>query len=241
MRVADPVSHYMRDAEFFDYFAESSVEDKDSAVRLQQAVFGFARMPEKGLVLDIGSGNGWLAAKLKGSDLRVVSVDISLRNVTRIRALGGMHQVVADAARLPFRPGVFDLAVASEILEHLNEPSNAVAGLAGTLRQGGMLIASTPYRELIRTYLCIHCNKPTPANAHLHSFDEKSLGRMFSDTGLTDIRHELRHNKAFIQLRLSRVLRFVPFKVWRVLDGLCNRLLRKPTYIIIKGKNSGTI
>ena len=77
--------------------------------------------------------------------------------------------------RLPFRGGSFDMVVASEIVEHLENPQGAMLEAARVLRPGGYLVVSTPYRESLKYTLCIHCNKKTPVNAHLHSFDEISF------------------------------------------------------------------
>jgi SAM-dependent methyltransferase len=53
-------------------------------------------------------------------------------------ALGG------DAHDLPFRTGVFDSVVASEVIEHLENPSRFLAECRRVLRKNGVLCISTP-------------------------------------------------------------------------------------------------
>ena len=154
MQVADAHTHYSRDAELFDYFAEPSGPDLDSAQRIRDAVLACIRLPAPGLVLDVGSGNGWLNTSLSGGGHRVVSVDLGLANLRTIRARHpDATVVVADSSRLPFRSGTFDCTVCSEVLEHVNDPAGVVDQLARALRVGGTAVLTTPYREKIRTYL----------------------------------------------------------------------------------------
>lgn len=178
MQVQDPVKHYARDAEEFDYFAPQSGALLDSTRRIQQAVERAAELPTGGRVLDLGSGSGWLARRLHGTGSTCISVDLGLRNLQLLHRNGLGLQVVADAARLPFRDGSFARVVASEILEHVNDPGRVVGEAARVLDADGLLVASTPYREILRTYLCIHCNKPTPANAHITPLTRIACGHM---------------------------------------------------------------
>jgi SAM-dependent methyltransferase len=52
----------------------------------------------------------------------------------------------ADCLALPFSPGCFDLVVAFEIIEHLDDPQAFLAELRRVLDPGGTLILSTPNR-----------------------------------------------------------------------------------------------
>jgi SAM-dependent methyltransferase len=237
MKVSDPVRHYMRDAEIFDYFAEQSGPDRDTTRRLRQAILadgGFARSQK---VLDIGSGDGWLAGSISRRGCIVVSVDAGLHNLRRLRNENRETLCVcASAERLPFRPSIFDRIVASEVLEHLNEPRETIGQAHDLLKPGGLVVASTPHRERIRTYLCVHCNKPTPANAHIHSFDEERHRAMFIGCGFHAPETLLIQSSLFVASRLSYLTRFLPYRLWRVLDRCCMLFRRKANTIVVKAR-----
>ncbi len=228
MPCTDYIKHYTLDAEIFDYFEAGAPVEKDSTRRIQQTVWRAIGDASTSPLPDIGSGNGWLAMKTNST----VSVDLSLKNVRRIREKTGGTVVVADANRLPFRASSFHCVVASEVLEHINNPLAVLSEIKTVTKTGGKIILSTPYKEKIPVYLCIHCNKPTPANAHLHSFSEETLRKMCAETGLPPPSISLALNKAFVQLRLSYALRFLPYALWRMFDG-CFMLLLRSAYIML--------
>ncbi|HET9290083.1 MAG TPA: class I SAM-dependent methyltransferase, partial [Actinomycetes bacterium] len=76
------------------------------------------------------------------SPARLVGLDAS-------RTMLGAHPppVVQAAAALPFLAGAFDAAVAVNVLDHLPEPTVAVAEAHRVLTTGGTLIAATASRH----------------------------------------------------------------------------------------------
>ncbi|MAT38924.1 MAG: hypothetical protein CL946_04900 [Ectothiorhodospiraceae bacterium] len=238
MKVASPTDHYRIDAEEFDYFSLPNRQHDDDARRKQEAVTKAASFPHSGRVLDIGAGNGWVQRILKASNCQVVNMELGIVNLKKLRAELGSQIlcVVADAARLPFRSGAFDSIVASEMLEHVNEPAQVVQESARCLMNGGRLTVSTPYKENIPTYLCIHCNKPTPANAHIHTFDEHRHASQLKSSGFSEIRFFLIQNKVLHLLRISHFLRFLPYTLWRIIDRFSNLLVRKVQTIVVTAR-----
>jgi SAM-dependent methyltransferase len=54
-------------------------------------------------------------------------------------------EVVADAHALSFRGGSFDVVLATEVLEHLQEPQKAADEMLRVLRPGGTLLLTTRF------------------------------------------------------------------------------------------------
>ena len=50
--------------------------------------------------------------------------------------------VLADGEALPFAPNVFDLVIATQVLEYFREPSVAIRQIHALLKPGGILLAS---------------------------------------------------------------------------------------------------
>jgi SAM-dependent methyltransferase len=89
--------------------------------------------------LEIG-GRGSVAASLRARGMHVVSLDPA----AAMAAVAGGAAVCGDAEALPFRPGSFDLVVASCGLHWVNDLPGALIQLRMTLRPDGLFLASMP-------------------------------------------------------------------------------------------------
>lgn len=103
--------------------------------KLLESVFGPA-IPTGGLVLDVGSADGPSVGWMRDISLRV-PVDIDPRGLQ----LGG---VCADALRLPFADGAFDVVAAFDVIEHFADEPGVIAELVRVLRPSGTLAVSVP-------------------------------------------------------------------------------------------------
>ncbi len=93
-------------------------------------------------IVDIGCGTGALLAQLRSHGYTDLSgVDISppadLEGI-------GFHSLDLDNLRLPFADQSVDLALAVEVIEHLENPGSFFAELRRVLRPSGMLLMTTP-------------------------------------------------------------------------------------------------
>ncbi|MDB5715617.1 MAG: ubiG, partial [Sphingomonadales bacterium] len=109
-----------------------------------------ARRPLAGKrALDMGCGAGLLTEPLARLGADVTGVDAASENI--VAAQG--HAVLSGLA-IDYRVGgtdaiagtSFDLITCMEVIEHVSDPGAFVAGLAGALAPGGLLIMSTPNR-----------------------------------------------------------------------------------------------
>lgn len=108
-----------------------------------------AALPEnpEAAILEIGcasGGTGALALE-RGKCKTYVGVELN-RAVARI-AQGKLTRVITgnvEEIELPLEPGSFDALIVSEVLEHLVDPWAVMQRLAGFVRPGGLVFASSP-------------------------------------------------------------------------------------------------
>ena len=101
-------------------------------------------------VLDAGCGSGY------GSDLlvragaaEVVGVDLDAEVVGAARNdYPAVTFATADIRELPAELGDFDVVVCFEVLEHLDDPETALGQLGTVLREGALLVVSSPNRDV---------------------------------------------------------------------------------------------
>lgn len=214
---------------------------RHSEKRRLQVIAGIVSKSVGLRVLDAGCGNGELSEMLVNRGLRVFAADLGFDSIHRASSkINGKKFRIpfsqADIYRLPFRENSFDAVVASEVMEHLERPRDAMLEAARILRPGGYLIVSTPYRERLQYTLCIHCNTKTPVNAHLHSFDDTVLGDMLKETGFSVERVSRISSKPAEWFGMPGLTYFLPYFVWRFMDAFCCRLLGKQSFMVIRAK-----
>ena len=101
-------------------------------------------------VLDAGCGSGY------GSDLltragaaEVVGVDLEAEVIESARnEYPAATFATADIRELPAELGDFEVVVCFEVLEHLDDPETALGQLGAVLREGGLLLVSSPNRDV---------------------------------------------------------------------------------------------
>jgi len=101
-------------------------------------------LPKNPHVLEIGSGIGGVAALLAGKGWKVTGSDIS-REI--VKAANKTHRsvqfVYCDAQKKI--PGKYNMIVAFEVLEHIENPSTAIRNVCNSLKKNGLFIGSSPY------------------------------------------------------------------------------------------------
>jgi SAM-dependent methyltransferase len=103
-------------------------------------------------VLEVGCGTGDDAQELAAlvePDGKVIGIDTSREMIAEAqrRAIEARSTVAfekADVMHLPFADGYFSCCRAERVLQHLNEPSVALAEMARVVRPGGTLVAIEP-------------------------------------------------------------------------------------------------
>ena len=228
------IDHYKKDSEEFDYFEERKGATAHDERRVREYVL--SKVPKNAKdILDVGCGRAWIANYFLSKGVRVHSLDVSYSNPGKAVDLypSDNHQgIVADSFYLPYANESFDCVIASEIIEHVIDPAKFIGELFRVVKKGSGLIITTPYKEKLIYYLCIHCNKKTPANAHIHSFDEKILEGLYKDNDLAEFSFNTFGNKLLIFLRTYTILQFFPFWLWKLKDKFFNLVYNKPLHII---------
>lgn len=94
-------------------------------------------------LLDLATGTGAIARRAVARGASVVGVDTSIGMLEVARRLSpGLDLRLADASRLPFAAGAFDVVTCGLALSHFAELERALAEVLRILTPDGMLVAS---------------------------------------------------------------------------------------------------
>ncbi len=131
----------------------------------------FAARPAAGRrVLDAGCGTGYGAALLAERARSVVGVDLAWEAVEYARrryCRANLSFLRASAVALPFPDGAFDLAVAFELIEHLEDWQGLLEELRRVTAPAGACLLSTPNR----IYYAETRRESGPNPYHFREFD----------------------------------------------------------------------
>lgn len=139
-----------------------------------------------GKLLDVGSGPGFILVKALADPrfTKVTGVDFSDSMLRLLRAkFENGHKLdlrLADAAKLPFQPAMYDSVVGNMVLHHLKEPWVGLSEMARVTRPGGKVVFSDlrPHGyEYFRDEM---------ADAWL-GLDEAEVRRWMSEAGLGNV------------------------------------------------------
>ncbi len=110
------------------------------------------RLPKNGAILEVGCGTGGFLAAAFESGRNAIGIDIASRwlVVARKRVsrdkFDENHDRIFPACveKMPFSDESFDLIVADSLLEHLNEPIQAIREMLRVLKPGGTIWIWSP-------------------------------------------------------------------------------------------------
>jgi len=134
------------------------------------------RFPDPISLIDIGCGAGLLANELAKKGDRVHGIDLSLSSLDIAKkndATGTVDYRLANGYALPFPKESFEVACATDLLEHVEEPGRLIAEASRVLKPGGLFFFHTFNRNWLSYLIVIKgvewCVRNTPKNMHVYS------------------------------------------------------------------------
>ncbi|HXK06991.1 MAG TPA: methyltransferase domain-containing protein [Verrucomicrobiae bacterium] len=129
-----------------------------------------ARLARGKRVLDAGCGAGYGSAALAQVAESVTGVDVAAEAIEHAREQYRAQNLAfeqASVTQLPFAEAAFDLVVAFEVIEHLEDWRGMLQEAARVLSPAGQLIVSTPNKLYYTESRGIHGANPF----HVHEFE----------------------------------------------------------------------
>lgn len=207
-----------------------------------------AMVPEGSNVVDVASGPGIMIPGLRAKKCRITVSDAAPEMIARVKDEYGnapdVRAVVADAYKLPFENGEFDVATAMGLVEYLDDEARYLDEMKRIVRPGGLFIITfpnhpSPWRWMGRVMLKaarLLGKKPTPGNVTHREYTASGATALLNKHGFTSEKI-VYYNFKLVPYPLDRWL--PRFTVWqsRLFEHLDKGPLRwLGTGFIIKAK-----
>lgn len=161
-------------------------------------------------VLDVACGMGNGSALLSrnadfvsGLDRDKESVNFAKKHYSRPNS----EFIIGDAEILNFPENSFDIVVSFETIEHLPSPKKFLKEIKKILKPGGMLILSSPDREVVREIL-IDVSYQNPF--HIKEFSQEELKSLLEKTfQVEEIWGQFVYESSFLRKKIRDILRFL--------------------------------
>lgn len=172
-----------------------SDEGPHSCVYLTPVVLSWLCPLHPKKVLDLGAGNGALCRALVAAGYEVVGVepDVAGVNIARQHCpQAHFYQLsVDDDPSLLLRdyPGGFDAVISTEVVEHLYAPRRLPAFAHAVLREGGLLLLTTPYHGYLKNLVISiiggwdHHLDPLWDGGHIKQWGRSTITRLVREAG----------------------------------------------------------
>jgi 2-polyprenyl-3-methyl-5-hydroxy-6-metoxy-1,4-benzoquinol methylase len=148
----------------------------------------------RGRALDYGAGIGNFTCKLLASGRfeQIEGADILPRPQNLPDAIAWHRLDLNNADTIP--AATFDVVIAAEVIEHLENPRKVAREWFQILKSGGTLVLSTPNNESIRSLMALLVRGHYVAfldscyPAHITALLRKDLVRILTEAGFSDVR-----------------------------------------------------
>lgn len=138
-------------------------------------------------IIDLGFGDGFLLSELSKRNFTVSGIDFVEENVSLTRKSTGLGEnlQLGSVTSIPFPDSSFDLAISTEMFEHLTEEELAIGlkEICRILKSKGFLLVTVPYNEnlALKMACCPNCGCKFHQWGHQQSFNDENLEKKFSN------------------------------------------------------------
>lgn len=95
--------------------------------------------------LDAGCGLGFFSKRAFSKKAKVTGIDIGGRLIARCKkTIPGVNFMNGSVTRMPFDDKSFDIVLSTEVIEHVEDPVDAIQELFRVVKPNGYIVLTTP-------------------------------------------------------------------------------------------------
>jgi SAM-dependent methyltransferase len=133
------------------------------------------RLIGPGTAIDVGAAGGGNTRVLRDYGWSATAIEYSAEGAA-LASERSLLSVRGDATALPLASGSIDLAVAFDVLEHIEDDKSAVAEIARVLRRGGTFLVAVPCDMRLWSAHDVACS-------HFRRYSRETLQQLMRGSG----------------------------------------------------------
>jgi len=98
-------------------------------------------------ILEVGCGSGGFVEEILKLQSIYIGIDIAWQLIKIAGHKKGARLFPADVMDLPFPSQYFDLVISSEVVEHTEEPHEAITSMARVVKKNGFIVLTCPNKK----------------------------------------------------------------------------------------------
>lgn len=112
------------------------------------SVYDFLKNKSSLKILEVGCGHGYLTYALNNSGFDATGLDVSSKAIESAKSNFGDKFICADLTSYVLSSNEkYDLVIATEVIEHVNEPVQFIENCLNLLKPGGKILITTPSKD----------------------------------------------------------------------------------------------
>ncbi|RLC47829.1 MAG: ubiquinone biosynthesis protein UbiE [Candidatus Coatesbacteria bacterium] len=158
----------------YDEWYETPLGEVHDRIQKRAVAEALGERTEGRRMLEIGCGTGHWTQFFSELGFEVLGVDLSfgMLRVAQSKGIERTRLALADASRLPFSSGSFDVGCAITTLEFVSDAQAALRELARCVRPGGRIVVGVLNRASLLAWLRRRRGSPTFRDARLMTVGE---------------------------------------------------------------------
>lgn len=183
------------DPDFVEHVNEGSERYAKEALQVRDYAdtrkFLAGRFPQRGKLLEVGSGFGYLLDYFRqdGWDVMGVEPNEGLnRHARKVLSIEVLPKILPEAE---FPDASFDVVTMMHVIEHVPDPTDTLQEIYRILKPGGMLVMETPRYDTLMFKLLGRRERSLSCEGHIYFFTTKTLRDISEKTGFKVEREDM--------------------------------------------------
>jgi SAM-dependent methyltransferase len=144
--------------------------------------------PQRGHLMEIGSGLGFLLKEFKKDGWDVLGIEPNIRACRIARDQLGLEVVNAILENAGIPDASFDVVLLNHVIEHIDDPLRTLREVNRVLKPNGHFVIETPRYDTLMFKLLGRRERSVSCDGHIFFFTNRTLRNLYEAAGFRQVR-----------------------------------------------------